>query len=160
MKVCIKCGCEHEDFVSICSECQGELIDSQDDHPEEMVYIYQDLTLLKNCESNEEANLLISLLNNEGITASIQYQEAGSYLNIVHGRSFQGADVMVPKEDLALSQSILRVFQYDNASHIPDADLDQELKQYLKKKHFIGSVLLLMIIIPMAFGLLMSFVTQ
>lgn len=157
MKICVNCGCEHEDRAIICSECEGKLIDSQDYHPEETIYDYQELTFLKNCESNDEANLLISLLNNEGITASIQYQQAGSYLNIVHGRSFQGADVMVPKEDLELAQSILRVFQYENKIHVPDDDLDHDMRKYLKRKHFIGTIMLLLIILPLTFGIVMSF---
>lgn len=139
MKICKACACEHQDRAEKCTECGGVLIDASEQVLDQEV-VYQDLKKLTHCNSNEEANLLISLLNDAGLFGTITYEDTGSYLNIVHGRNFQGADVMVPSEDYEAASRVLAVFQYDPTNHSVEGELEAELIKYNKRKRLIGFV--------------------
>ncbi len=128
MKYCEKCRCEYEDFVEFCCDCNSPLV-KYDDRKEKV--IKKDnikFSLLTNCSSNNEANMLISLLESYDIQSIHKYSGSGSYLNIIHGVNYQGVDIIVNNEQLVDAKTILDTFHYEYN------DLDDEYDGTLVNK--------------------------
>lgn len=67
--------------------------------------------LLSNVQNVTHGDLLISLLEANGIYAMKSFQSSGSYLNILHGFNYQGVDIVVAEKDLVRAKEILEVYQ-------------------------------------------------
>ena len=153
MKWCESCKCEYQDIVEKCSSCDGELSEYCEKHEE---LEYQDLVHLTDCSNNEEANLLISFLEANDITAQIRYEGSGSYLNIIHGVNFQGAVLFVAKETLTEAKEVLENFDYSYEVDLEEYD-DKRTKKYFTKRRIVSSILALFFIGPLVFALVLSF---
>jgi len=154
MKFCEKCQCEYEDFADICVDCGNELIKYEDrkvkeDTIEEVDY----LEVLKSCSSNEEANLLVSLLTHEEIYTYIRYEGAGSYLNLLHGRSYQGVQVLVPSKEYDPALEVLRAFDYTHNLSKDDFDTDL-LRRFRWNKRLVS----LFVLVTVLAGILVPFI--
>jgi|GEM_PF-1943770 len=161
MKYCEKCQCEYEDFAVACADCGEELINYEnkkeiDETKEEGDY----LVVLKSCSSSEEANLLISLLTHEGIYTYTRHEGAGSYLTLLHGRSYQGVQVLVPSEELDRSLVVLNEFDYTHKVSKEDFN-SKKLKRFKWNKRFVSLFILAAVfsgtIIPLIFRLISIF---
>lgn len=142
MKWCEKCQCEYEDFAENCSDCHNPLVTI--DHPpkEELPYKHESFIKLVNCSDNDEAHLLKSLLMSYGIQVNIQYDGTGSYLNIIHGFNFQGANILVPKENLEEAQEILRDFKYSHDDCYEEYNSELLKRHIFKRRLIAGGIIL------------------
>jgi len=145
MKWCEDCKCEFEDYVEICSDCGKALIQYEEELEEKMEYEYEDYVFLTKCSTNNEANLLLSLLESHGIIADLRYEGSGSYLNIVYGVNYQGVDVLVIPKNLDEAKNILNEFEY---SYINPSDEyeSKALKKYKRNKKIIAYFIILSLI--------------
>lgn len=137
MKWCETCQCEYEDFAEVCSDCNNTLISIDEPRDIEVPYEFEDQVRLTNCSNNDEAHLLKSLLMSYGIQAAIQYDGTGSYLNILHGFNFQGANILVSEKNLEEAKEILRDFKYSHEDCTEEYN-SQLLKQHTFKKRLIA----------------------
>ena len=137
MNWCEVCKCEYEDFVEVCADCGRPLVQIEEILPKEVEYEYEDYKLLTYCSNNDEANLLASFLESYGIKTNIKYEGTGSYLNILHGFNFQGADLLVPTKDFDEAKKVLKEFKYSH-NDCPDEYDGDALKKYNRKKKIIA----------------------
>lgn len=142
MKWCEDCKCEFEDYVEICSDCGKALIQYEEELEGKIEYEYEDYVLLTKCSSNNEANLLLSLLKSHGIIANLRYEGSGSYLNILHGVNYQGVNVLVIPQNLDMAKDILNEFEY-SYTELPDEYESNALKKYNRNKKFIAYFIIL-----------------
>jgi type III secretory pathway lipoprotein EscJ len=140
MKYCNNCQCEYEDFVDDCSDC-GRTLVKYDDRIEDTIEL-EHFKLLTTCSTNNEANLLLSLLESYDIKATLQYEGSGSYLNILHGVNYQGVDVLVVPKDLDEAKEILNKFEY-SYTDLPDEYESDALKKYKRNKKLIAYFIIL-----------------
>lgn len=116
-------------------------------NPLEKIKQSTSITFLKNCNENMEAELLISILETAGIPAATKYPDSGSYLNIVHGRNFQGIDVYVQSEDWLVAKEIVEDFTYE-----------RKKDKNLHKKLILRRVFALLLISIMLFQISLVFI--
>lgn len=150
MKYCNECKEEYEDFAKVCSDC-GQALSNYEIIEEVHHPVPEPLNILKLCSSNEEANLLISLLDHHGIYSVIKYEGTGSYLNILHGRNYQGVYVLVQSSDYEDAQIVLNDFSYSHQT-VADEYESKETKKYSYKRKIIS----LYIIMHVLGGLMVS----
>lgn len=159
MKYCNKCQCEYEDFAQVCVDC-GEVLVVYEEKIDEANAVddVDYLRVLKSCHSNEEANLLISLMNHEGIYTNIRYEGAGSYLNLLHGRSYQGVLVLVPSKQYDDAQEVLKDFDYTH--HLSKEDFDSKpLRRFKWNKRLLSLFILLSVTISFLVPLILRLIS-
>ena len=104
MPWCPECGKEFKGGVDSCKNCQVELVD----HPADI----EDETFKKVAEvSQQEGEILESLLKSHDITVLKNYRGAGGYLYM--GRSSYGVDLFVPASQLETAREILEAAPTD-----------------------------------------------
>jgi len=162
MKWCEECKCEFEDFVEVCSDCGKFLILYEDGIEDKSYYEFEDFLLLTNCSNNNEANLLISLLESYGIKTNIRYEGSGSYLNILHSVNYQGVDVLVIPKYIDDAREILKEFKYSYTDS-PDEYESKTLKKHRRHKKFIAYFIIFNFLFNILIGKffeLVSFLTK
>jgi len=151
MKWCDECKCEFEDFVEVCSDCGKFLVLHEVEIEEKTYYEYENFLFLTNCSSNNEANLLISLLESYGIKANLRYEGSGSYLNILYSVNYQGVDVLVIPEQIGDAREILKEFKYSYT----DSPIEYEgeaLNKHRRNKKFLAYFIIIRFLFNMLIG--------
>lgn len=148
MKWCNNCQTEYEDYVEVCADCQADLQERQ-----EVVETFQvvEPVLLRSCNDNQEADLLLSQLESEGIMGMKKYQGSSSYLNIYAGVSYQGCDVYVSEEVIDRAKEISQGFSYDH--QVLDEDYDgKDLKGYNFRRNVVKLGVVLFLLSGLVYG--------
>ncbi len=147
MKWCNECKCEFEDFIEKCSDC-GNLLVPREDMIEESYYENANFVFLKNCSTNNEGNLLISLLESSGIKANLRYEGSGSYLNILYSVNYQGVDVFVIPKQIDEARMILKNFKYSYTGSLDEYE-SKALSKHRRNKKFIAYFIIFGFLIDM-----------
>lgn len=110
MPWCPQCGAEYVPGYRTCRDCQAPLVDKL---PEPGQVAHADKAgdpgewkLLLNVRNSQEADLLVSRLEGEGIPVLKQAQGAGQYLEVVMGTAID-IDLYVPETYWLQAQSLL-----------------------------------------------------
>lgn len=129
---CEFCECEYEDYVEICVDCGQTLVQKENIPQEEAVY--EDYQLLTTCNNNDEVKLLVSFLESYNIKTAIQYEGSGSYLNILHGFNYQGANILVPSKEINGAKEVLVEFKYSHKVNTGEYESEVLIKYYRRRK--------------------------
>jgi len=110
MKRCENCQMTYEDYAEKCSDCGETLIEAPDEGGQKDGPDYQDhieIRKVYTANSNEEADLILSLLSANGIPTEVRRKGMGSYLNISAGLNYLGTDIYVSEGDYDHTRALL-----------------------------------------------------
>lgn len=115
MPWCPKCKTEFREGVTVCSDCQAELVEELPVEDEEMsgemrkeeLQEEEEWAFLQTVEDDRELDVIESVLRSFDIITLRKYRWAGGYLKVVMGVSTFGVDLYVPESRLALAREVL-----------------------------------------------------
>lgn len=88
------------------------------------------LSFLISVRNENEASIVESILNSEGIPTTLQHKGSGSYLNIYMGMSNFGIDILVPEDLIEQAQNILDRNQLEFPAEEIEDTADSTAKSY------------------------------
>ena len=119
MPWCPKCGAEFEPGFTVCSDCNAVLVSQP---PESLdLSSYSDMVAVASLENEIEANILQSVLEEEGIHSNIHPLTISGYGNIGEGGARCWGELLVLETDFDSAKFILT--EYLNSletSNLPD----------------------------------------
>jgi len=102
---------------------------------------YNELKQVYVANNNMEAEIIISILDANGIPAFKTYDSSGDYMNLYMGASMQGVNILVSSGDLEAAQLIVNDIQLENPidsiyeevgmeelDRIDESDIEAEMK--------------------------------
>lgn len=158
---CPKCKEEYESFVTVCSECNEDLVQSLDEVEDEPNIKYIDDIVLKELvtvDSLIEAERLINLLESYDIYATYKQKGAGEYLQIATGINYRGVTLYVNNDDYTKALNIVREDEGEADSIPYDIDVEEAKELEVKEKKFKSrrrSFFILLIILTILFPMVM-----
>ena len=127
MKWCESCKTEYEDYAETCSDCGSDLVFYQDNlKQQDYDKAHIELRCIYTADSNMDTELILSLLNSNGIVTEIKRKGSGSYLNIATGINYQGTDIYVSEGDFDEAQNVLEARPTENELVEDDEDIISE----------------------------------
>lgn len=109
---CKKCRAEYVEGISICPECETELVEKLEDEAieknEEMFNPNEEICVLTVAADEFEADILIAKLLSEGIYAAKKFRGTDGYNRIVFGRTVLGVEILTAKSNLEKAAEILK----------------------------------------------------
>lgn len=157
--ICPNCKCEYVEGITHCPDCDVDLIE-----PEKTDSTSQQNTPLKPMEpvkltsvdNNINAELLVNLLENNGIPCFTSDPAAGQYLNLYMGYSVYGTDIYVNKDDYMIAKQLLEQLSADN-----DEEFEEEIEMakvpFYSTRQFTARVILVVMIIGIIVTAFMNF---
>ena len=118
MPFCPKCGYEYEPTVSVCPDCDMDLVDELDtpgqavEPPRDEADPKDNLKELFSTISPEEANLIQKMLENEGIFCSLENEVTSGVLTRMYGE-ISRVKVMVKARDLIKASKLVEAYYED-----------------------------------------------
>ncbi len=160
MPFCPKCKAEYDEGFTTCADCYIPLV--SDPPPKEAAGNEPSYTsamrrvFLTTTSNNLENEMLIDLLNQEGIPAFSQEKEAGNYLNIYMGYSSYGSELYVDKDDFEAAHAVVENFFANKEFPIQDSQSNLGEKPVKDKAPFRSRALLMLIwIVPAGISLVL-----
>lgn len=105
-----------------------------------MIKNHSTVQLVQLCVANNEmeADIIISMLDGEGILCHKQYDSSGEYLHIAAGYNFQGVIIKVPEDRLEEAQQILGESSFlDETEEVDDEFNNMHADYKLKRSRLI-----------------------
>lgn len=117
MPLCPKCKSEFRDGFKICSDCNVELIEDEENYKSEDTNIQEDseveLVFLKRVSDGFERDMITSLLDSNDIEVVEKERGVGQIMKIYTGRNFYGIDLYVPEHQLEKAHELLEFLGAD-----------------------------------------------
>ena len=173
MPYCPECKIEYRAGFTVCADCGATLVDDlPETAPLEIPHAFDDdgeeedmapPALLCSVPDGPEADVIISLLSENGIPAWSQQQGGGQYLRIYMGMSFQSADIYVPATALSYAVELVSPLLSKEDAPPPadreEGDFGQELRQEEHRRRW-KVWLLILLFIPGLLWVLIVFLLQ
>ncbi len=111
---CMSCHKEYAEGVRECPNCNQDLIEI----PEEGIEVFEAMKPVKvtSVTNSIEANMIMDLLQNNGIPCIKKDNGPGGYMNLYYGFSVYGEDIYVDERDYQKANSIIEELRPDENS--------------------------------------------
>ena len=109
MPWCPKCLTEYDEpFATECADCRIPLVEENPAQPEQKAPRHDlgEPVLLVTIDGHLEAEMLLSLLNEQQIPAFKKSRDAGAYFPIATGTNSLGVEIFVPQQLLEQAQEV------------------------------------------------------
>lgn len=114
MPWCPNCGSEYREGFSVCSDCLTLLVEEcpreSQPAPEPATDETISLAFLTDTDDSFEADMLIAMLESEGITTMKKLKAAGGYLKVYMGMTVFGSKIYVSAEDFQRATELIEAY--------------------------------------------------
>lgn len=113
MSWCPKCKAEYREEISICNDCQLELVatlpdnEAQNNNPEAFLILVKD---------ELEARIIEAKLRDCGIPVLKKHPGTGEYLNLYMGYTPFGIELYVPTKALEVAREMIAIENIENST--------------------------------------------
>ncbi|MBT3319821.1 MAG: hypothetical protein HN948_02520 [Clostridia bacterium] len=146
MAWCEKCGGEYVDGITMCDKCGAELTDKSQTgrdlrkrRRQKIRELKQELegyreVFLVNTNSFVELNYITSMLDEKDIGYRVLESDSGSYLSVLHGKSFLGKNIYIDQSRFEEAREVLDSLIVEQET--PEAETEIENQQVGEDESF------------------------
>lgn len=164
MPWCPNCKSEYREGFDKCNDCGEKLVDEIKEDNEIKERIDDKVALLMNVRDHREADIIESLLKEEGILLFQRHKAIGDYMKVYMGSSKFGLDLFVLSKDLDRAKEIVENVR---DTRLEDLDMDNSVDGYAEeyedlevKREKQRNVFRVLIIIPIIFILILTLLAR
>ncbi len=169
---CPKCGDEFREGFSVCTSCNEPLVEipdyelpsgeELDDSAAEAASEIDSPALLVSVNTENEVDLIKSMLNSQGIPVYVRQKLAGDFMQVMMGYTNFGADIFVPSDQLSKAKELLyaRPEQPEGSEYVQQETETEMTDLAARRNRFRRTLVWLVIGLLILIPLLVSFIVN
>jgi len=114
--------------------------------------------LIKNVGDEQEADLVESILREEGIPILKKHKEVGGFTQVYMGMSRYGIDLFVPEDAVSLAEGLLDSEIIDKLEETDNEELAKAEKKYQVKRRSIVWIILIYLFLPVVASIILDII--
>lgn len=144
---CPKCKCQFIEGISICPDCQVELVEQL---PQDSIEGSDEFEAVKliSTSNNIESDMIIDLLTNNDIPSFKKSKGSGGYMNIYMGYSIYGEDIFIARTDYQKAKALLSELELELEPEKLEENINEDTHiPFYRNKKIIARIILIFIVL-------------